>query len=105
MSSNLIERVKEKYLTLGESAKFLSVSTVTVWRWISVGRIDAYRLGREVLIEKSVINELQKARKGVVRRYPPRSQAIQARLQVAGVFSGKHQEGDLADLKQSGDAV
>jgi len=50
MSSALIEKVNEDYCTLGEAAQLLSVSTVTIWRWINAGKIEAERLGREVLI-------------------------------------------------------
>lgn len=60
MSSELIERVRSEYYTLGEASKELSVSTVTIWRWIRTGRIDASGLGREVLIEKSIIDRKRK---------------------------------------------
>ena len=63
MSSELIKQVRNEYFTLGEAAKELSVSKVTIWRWINTGKIDADRIGREVLIEKSII---ERKRRNVV---------------------------------------
>lgn len=55
MSSNLIEQVKNDFYTYAEAARTLGITKVTLWRWIKSGKVMAYHLGREVLIEKDVI--------------------------------------------------
>jgi len=60
MSRNLIDKVKKDYCTLGEAALLLSVNPVTIWRWISSGKLAAHRLGREVLIEKCELEKYQR---------------------------------------------
>ena len=47
---------EEKLLNVSETAKFLGVSVITVWRKLgtrtTVKEIDCYRVGRRVLISK-----------------------------------------------------
>ena len=47
--------------TLGEAAKVLAVNPVTVWRWINSGKMESYQIGREVLIEKAIVDEIRRA--------------------------------------------
>ena len=53
---NSIEAVLRDFYTLGDAAQVLGVSRVTLWRWIRDGKLEAYRLGREVLVEKKSID-------------------------------------------------
>ena len=58
--SGLSEKIHKLCYTQTEAAQHLGVSEVTVWRWIRDGKLTAYRIGREVLIEKA---ELEKMRR------------------------------------------
>lgn len=60
MSSRLIEEIENNYLTKGNAAKALHISEVTLWRWIKSGKVQAYRIGREVLIEKAEVEKLRR---------------------------------------------
>ena len=44
--------LSEYFLTVGECAKVLGVSRVTVWRWTKEGRLNAQYIGREAAIPK-----------------------------------------------------
>jgi excisionase family DNA binding protein len=60
MSSILIEQIEEDYYTLGQAAKASQYNAVTLWRWIRDGKLEAHRIGREVLIEKRLVDALRK---------------------------------------------
>jgi excisionase family DNA binding protein len=49
--------IKDNYYTLSEAAKELDVTRQTVFRWIKDGKMPAEKMGRETLIEKSVVIE------------------------------------------------
>ena len=62
MSSYLLNEVQNHFYTYAQATNALEVSKMTLWRWIKAGRVKVYRLGREVLIEKAVIDKLAKER-------------------------------------------
>ena len=45
----------EKLITCREAAKLLGVSVETVWRWVRLGKIPAYRIGRIYRLKLSEI--------------------------------------------------
>lgn len=55
--SESANRITEPKYSIGELAKALRVSTITVRRWISQGKIKHYRLGTKILIAESHIQE------------------------------------------------
>ena len=57
MSIN-IDDVKRQFDTHKEAARALSITKVTLWKWIKAGKLKGNRLGREVLIEKTVVQML-----------------------------------------------
>ncbi len=63
-SSNLLEQLElflhTTFYTYAEAANALGVSKVTLWRWIKQGKIKTIRVGREVLVEKSLIEPRSK---------------------------------------------
>ena len=59
MSSPIIEEVRERFYTFGEAAQALGVSKMTLWRWVKAGRVQTERLGREVLIERAVVDAMR----------------------------------------------
>ena len=62
MSTSLVEQVQEQFYTYAQAATALGVSKVTLWHWIRRGKIEVHRLGREVLIEKRLVEELRRER-------------------------------------------
>lgn len=62
--SNLIEEVHNMYVTHGEARKILGVSRPTMTKWVRDGRVAAYRIGREVLIERAEVERLRRERAG-----------------------------------------
>ena len=57
---SFIEQVKLDYYTLGEASKVIEYNPATIWKWIKKGKIKAENLGREVLIEKVLIDAISK---------------------------------------------
>ncbi len=53
---NKIEAILSEFYTLGDAAKALGISRVTLWRWIRDGKLKGYRIGRQVLVEKKSID-------------------------------------------------
>jgi len=53
--SSALEQILGDFYTLGDAAKMIGVSRVTLWRWIKSGRLKVVRVGREVLIEKRLV--------------------------------------------------
>ena len=60
MSIGLLREIEDTYYTLGQAAQVTQHSPVTIWRWIKAGKIEAHRIGREVLIEKRLVDALRK---------------------------------------------
>lgn len=60
MSNAIATAVLNQFLTLSDTARHLNVTRQTVARWIKMGRLPAYRIGREVLIEKSEVERLRR---------------------------------------------
>ncbi|MAT26115.1 MAG: hypothetical protein CMN31_10615 [Sandaracinus sp.] len=47
--------METQFLTLDEAAEVARTSPSTVRHWIRVGKLDAHRPGRRVLVERSVL--------------------------------------------------
>lgn len=62
MSTSVVEQVKSEYFTKAQAARELRITQVTLWRWIKNGKIEAHRLGREVLIEKQIVERIRDTR-------------------------------------------
>lgn len=57
-----------KYLTLVQAAELLATSPETVRYWIHVGKLAAYKPGRQVLVKESDLEELVEASAVSVQR-------------------------------------
>lgn len=52
----MLEPSRNNYCTIRQAAEILSVSPSTVWRWIEVGLLPAYRFGRrQIWIERGTL--------------------------------------------------
>lgn len=51
------------FYLMGDAARALGVSRITLWRWIKADKLQTYRIGREVLIEREVVDRLRKERR------------------------------------------
>jgi excisionase family DNA binding protein len=60
MSIDLIEQVEATYYTYAQAAKKLGICKMTLWHWIKAGKLQTYRIGREVLLEKKAVEALKK---------------------------------------------
>ena len=60
LSSTAIRKVQRDFYRFHEAAEVLAVSDVTLWRWIRAGKVQAHRIGREVLIEKAEVEKLRR---------------------------------------------
>ena len=56
--------IADQYATKKEAAQLLGVSQVTVWHWITNGKLSAERIGREVLIKRSDLVGITRSSKG-----------------------------------------
>lgn len=54
--------LKDKYLTISEASKELTVTRQTISRWIKDGKLPAEKIGRETLIEKQDLDIIRKAK-------------------------------------------
>ena len=50
------------FCTQNQAAKEIGVTTMTLWRWEREGKLRAYRIGREVLLEKAEVERLRRER-------------------------------------------
>lgn len=57
---NSVQQVRQEFYLLHEAATVLGVSSVTIWRWIKTGKLEAHRIGREVLLDKHVVDVQRK---------------------------------------------
>jgi len=57
--SSEIDRILKDFYMLGEAAKRLGVTRVTVWRWIKAGKIKGRKLPGAVWIEKKAVEALK----------------------------------------------
>lgn len=60
--------ISDHYITLAEAAAIKGVSTVTIWRWIRAGRIPGEKVGREVLIRKDDLVQIERSQRGRKRK-------------------------------------
>ena len=54
--------ILQHLVPMKQAAQDIGVTTMTLWRWERLGMIHAYRIGREVLIEKAEVERLRKER-------------------------------------------
>ena len=47
-----------QFYTLGEAARAVGRNRKTVWLWIRDGKLEARHVGREVLVERTAVEEL-----------------------------------------------
>ncbi len=51
--------LEAEFITVAEAAKALRVSRSTIWRWIDLGRLPAYRVGqRRIRLKSSEVADL-----------------------------------------------
>jgi len=55
--------------TEAETARVLGVNRITVWRWIRLGKFDAQKIGREVIIPKWEVELIRTKGKNVRRTH------------------------------------
>jgi len=60
--STIIAELLHHLVTLTDAAQEIGVSKVTLWRWAKAGKVETYRIGREVLFEKAVVERLKAER-------------------------------------------
>ena len=60
MSTDSIKLVLRDFYRFRDAKEILGISKITLWRWIKAGKIEAHRIGREVLLEKTVVDALRK---------------------------------------------
>jgi excisionase family DNA binding protein len=51
-----------KFYTLKQAVGVSGLSRTTLWKWIRTGTLPSYRVGREVLIEKTVLEDYLRGR-------------------------------------------
>ena len=49
---------EEKLLTVNETARYMSLSTQTIRKWINTGKLNAVKIGKEFRIRLSELNEI-----------------------------------------------
>jgi excisionase family DNA binding protein len=54
--------LSEFFYTVGQVAKLLDVSRITVWRWAKEGKFNAQFIGREALIPRWEVEILREKR-------------------------------------------
>jgi putative molybdopterin biosynthesis protein len=55
--------VEERYVTVPEVAEMLKMSRATIYKWIRQGYLPAYRLGHEMRIKESDLQEFMEERR------------------------------------------
>ncbi len=48
----------DKYYTLQEVAEIFKVAYLTVYRWVTKGKLEAYKVGKKYMIKESDIQKL-----------------------------------------------
>ncbi len=48
--------MEDKYYSIQEVANLLKVAYLTVYRWVQVGRLKAYRVGKQYRIKRIDLN-------------------------------------------------
>ena len=58
--------MEETYYSTKRTAKILDVKTITIRRWIQSGKLIAYKIGKELRIKKSDLDNFLNSRRGKV---------------------------------------
>ena len=107
----MIEENGRRFYTVPEAARLLEVSPVTIWRWIAMHRLPAYRVGpRRIRVKRedleALIQPTQGREVGVVNEnepgeifagYDPK-RAREALRKSAGVLAGVDHRALIADI-------
>ena len=59
----MIKMVKEQYYTIEEVAKTLKVAYLTVYRWIQLGKLTAYKAGKQYRIKEADLGKFVESHK------------------------------------------
>lgn len=51
----------EEYLTTGEAASLLSVSPITIRRWVKSGRLEGHRVGHLTVVRRQDVEAVLKS--------------------------------------------
>jgi len=62
MVQGVVTEFLGNFVLLCQVARELEVSRMTLWRWVKAGKLQTYRIGREVLIEKAEVERLKAKR-------------------------------------------
>ncbi|OGG07414.1 hypothetical protein A2872_02325 [Candidatus Gottesmanbacteria bacterium RIFCSPHIGHO2_01_FULL_42_12] len=54
---NITNMTEEQYYSIEEVAKMLKVAYLTVYRWVSSGKLEAYKAGKQHRIKKSDLDK------------------------------------------------
>lgn len=57
ISKDKYSDMKEEYYTIKDITKLLKVSYITVYRWISSNKLEAYKAGKQYRILKSDLDK------------------------------------------------
>lgn len=109
--ATMIEENDRRFYTVPEAARLLEVSPVTLWRWIAMHRLPAYRVGpRRIRIKREDLEALIQPAQGreasavkekepeeIFANYDPK-RAREALRRSAGVLAGVDRHVLLADI-------
>ena len=56
--------ITENYVTKAEAATLLNVNRLTIWRWVRDGKLQAEKVGRELLIRRDDLTTMTKSPAG-----------------------------------------
>ena len=52
------------YVTKAQAAAILNVDSLTIWRWVKDGKLNAEKVGREVLIRREDLSTVTRSNRG-----------------------------------------
>ncbi|MSQ27872.1 MAG: DNA-binding protein [Dehalococcoidia bacterium] len=109
MNSTLtVENDGRDYYTVAEAAKLLDVSIATVWRWVTGGKLPAYRVGpRKIRIAKkdlsAVISPAQRRKQAATTDWralspPVSAEELKRRQALAAEILALREQCDIIPL-------